>query len=180
MKFTTTMCVVACAMTASAAAVADPEAFCKFPGQACWKVKRSAEALAEAFAQPIAAPEADADPHAEAFCKFPGQACWKAKREAIALAEVVTAAQPDSEAEEYYNALAIRDAFPEPSAEAMAGKFPLTPLPVDPQKTTQTNTCRRGRGILQIPRASLLEGQARCGGILQVPRASLLEGEARG
>ncbi len=60
----------------------EPEAiirFCHRPGQSCGKVKRAAEAIAAALAEP----EAEAGPNAEPFRRFchrPGQSCGKAKR----------------------------------------------------------------------------------------------------
>jgi hypothetical protein len=69
---------------------AGPEAqFCRQPGQPCWKVKRAAEAAAEA----LAAPEAEAR---NPFCNRPGQPCWKAKRAVDELAEAATAANASS------------------------------------------------------------------------------------
>ena len=55
--------------------------FCHGPGQHCSKVKRAAEAIADALAEP----EPEADPKAEPFrrfCHMPGQRCSKAKRAA--------------------------------------------------------------------------------------------------
>ena len=63
-----------------------PEAiqhFCYRPGQSCGKVKRAAEAIAEALAQPDAKAGADPIRH---FCNRPGQSCGKAKRAAEELA----------------------------------------------------------------------------------------------
>lgn len=54
-------------------------------------MKRAAEAIAEA----LAAPEAEAGPDAEPwqrFCHLPGQGCWKAKRAAEDLAKVAAEA----------------------------------------------------------------------------------------
>lgn len=79
------------------------EEFCNLPGQPCHKMKRAAEAAAEAMAEP----EAVAEPEAEAryrtrFCYRRGEACSKAKRDALALAEAVAeahaSANPDPEA----------------------------------------------------------------------------------
>ena len=70
-----------------------PEAiqhFCYRPGQSCGKVKRAAEAIAEAFAQPDA--KAEADPRIQHFCHRPGQSCGKAKRAAEELAAAASEA----------------------------------------------------------------------------------------
>lgn len=60
--------------------------FCHRPGQGCSKVKRAAEAIAEALAQPEPEAEADAEPIRH-FCHRPGQGCSKAKRAADELAK---------------------------------------------------------------------------------------------
>ena len=66
----------AAAPVANAAAEPKYHRWCYRPGQPCWKVKRTAEALAEAEAEP----EAAADPKYHRWCYRPGQPCWKAKR----------------------------------------------------------------------------------------------------
>lgn len=79
---------------ASAEAVANPapdaeamQRFCHRPGQGCSKLKRAADAAAEALA--FAAPVADADADIQHFCHRPGQGCSKAKRAAEALAYAI-------------------------------------------------------------------------------------------
>ena len=78
----------------SANADTNTEAFrryCHMPGQGCAKVKRAAEAIAEALAEP----EPAADPKAEPFrryCHMPGQGCAKAKR----MAQELTQAAQDA------------------------------------------------------------------------------------
>jgi hypothetical protein len=76
----------------------DAEASCGDAGGPCQKLKRAAEALAEAVALPEAQPwcthpgqictkeKRDALAIAEAWCSHPGQICTKAKRDAYALA----------------------------------------------------------------------------------------------
>lgn len=70
---------------------------CSQPGQPCDKMKRAAEAVAEAVAES----EADAR-FRHHFCYRRGEACFKAKRDALALAEAVAdahaAANPVPEA----------------------------------------------------------------------------------
>ena len=144
MKLTFAFCAIILASTASAAAMPQPEAdpfchrigepcskikraaeaeaFCHRIGEPCSKVRRAAEALAEAFAEPKAA--ANADANAEAFCHRIGEPCSKAKRAADALAAAVAEAQPNPAA--YFEALQMRDAFPEADASADAGMS--TPL----------------------------------------------------
>ncbi len=93
--------------TASVEAVAAPapnaeaiQHFCHRPGQGCSKLKRAADAAAEALA--LAAPNPEADARIQHFCHRPGQGCSKAKRAADALAEAVA------------DAYAIANAEPEP------------------------------------------------------------------
>lgn len=64
----------------------DPGAnFCRRPGEACFKLKRAAEAAADALAE--------AAPLMGPFCRRPGEPCSKAKRDALALAEAIAEAQ---------------------------------------------------------------------------------------
>lgn len=128
MKLTSALCVAVLAFTVNSAAIAEPvpEPICWRIGQPCGKVKRAAEAVAEAFAEPAAEPicwrigqpcgkakrEADAEAAAAAICWRIGQPCGKAKRAAMALAAAVAEAQPDAKA--FFGGLAIGDAFPEP------------------------------------------------------------------
>lgn len=81
--------------------------FCSQPGQPCLKMKRAAEAVAEALAEPAPIPEAEAEArrHRHVWCWFVGQPCNKAKRSAVAVAE----------------AFAEADAVANPSA--LAGMF---------------------------------------------------------
>lgn len=105
MKATTVIFAAALAAT-SVSATASPNAeadaapgrFCHLPGQGCWKLKRAADAAAEA----LAAPEPHAGPEAEPwrrFCHLPGQGCWKAKRSADALANAVAKAYAEADPE---------------------------------------------------------------------------------
>lgn len=84
---------------------ASPEAFhryCHLPGMGCNKLKRAAEAAAEALAAAEAAPEPSAEPF-HRYCHLPGMGCNKAKRSAEALAEAVAkayaASSPDPAAD---------------------------------------------------------------------------------
>ncbi|KAM0563149.1 hypothetical protein ACHAPJ_000863 [Fusarium lateritium] len=43
--------------------VSEPEPWCTYPGQSCWKAKR------------------EAAPEPEPWCWYPGQSCWKVKRD---------------------------------------------------------------------------------------------------
>lgn len=76
--------------------------FCSGPGQPCLKMKRAAEAVAEALAEPAPLPEAGADARRHHWCWFIGQPCNKAKRNAIAVAdafaEAHAAANPSAKA----------------------------------------------------------------------------------
>ncbi|KFY64466.1 hypothetical protein V496_03249 [Pseudogymnoascus sp. VKM F-4515 (FW-2607)] len=114
MKYLATLCVAALVAGVNSAAIAapEPEAYCWRPGQPCGKVKRAAEAFAEAIAEPAA--NAESSP----YCWRPGQPCGKAKRTALALAHAVADAHPEAEA--FFDMLAIREAFPEPEAVAEA------------------------------------------------------------
>lgn len=95
MKITTVVYSAVLAI-ASVQAVATPEAeairhFCHRPGQGCSKLKRAADAAAEALAMAAPDAEADASPIRH-FCHRPGQGCSKAKRSAEALAEAIAEA----------------------------------------------------------------------------------------
>lgn len=81
--------------------------FCSRSGQPCLKMKRAAEAVAEALAEPAPLPEAEAEAARHRWCWRPGQPCNKTKRDALAIAE----------------AFAEADAAANPSAEA--GMFSL-------------------------------------------------------
>ena len=70
-------------------AAAEANRFCQRRGEVCSKLKRAADAAAEALALPE--PSADALP-AHHFCYRPGEVCSKAKRDALALAEAVAEA----------------------------------------------------------------------------------------
>lgn len=67
--------------------------FCFSPGQPCSKVKRVADAAAEALALAEPVPVAARD----VWCYSPGQACAKARRDALALVEAVAEAQANTE-----------------------------------------------------------------------------------
>jgi hypothetical protein len=143
MKFTYAIAAFILAYTANAAAIAEADAeamaWCRKPGEPCAKIKRHAEAVAEAFAEPKAEPEAeawcrkpgepcakakrdaDADAAAAAWCRRPGEPCAKAKRHAEAIAEAVAAAHPEPLA--FLASLDMRSAFPEADAMPDAGPF---------------------------------------------------------
>lgn len=77
--------------------------YCSQPDQPCLKMKRAAEAVADALAEPAPLPEAEADAHhSHRWCFFTGEPCFKAKRSAIAVAEAFAdahaAANPSAEA----------------------------------------------------------------------------------
>ena len=61
---------------------------CDAPGQPCAKVKRAAEAIAAALAEPAAVPEPEAEA-AHHFCYRIGEPCSKHKRALEELAEKV-------------------------------------------------------------------------------------------
>ena len=124
---------------ADKAASEKPVPACKAAGQGCGlkeKLKRAADAAAEALAEPITFAE---PPHR--FCYKPDGACSKAKREALALAEAAAEAYAiaDPEAKPCYvpggscsvekreaieaaEAMAKRDALAFPDAEAGKSK----------------------------------------------------------
>lgn len=86
----------------------EAEAICWRPCQPCARVKRAAEAIASALAEPVPEPAPEpicwrpgqpcgkakraAEAEAEAICWRPGQPCGKAKRNVDALNEAVTQA----------------------------------------------------------------------------------------
>ena len=85
---------------AAASAAPNAEAihhFCYRPGQPCSKMKRAAEAVAEAIAAPH--PDAEAEAARNRWCYRPGQPCSKAKRDALAYAEAVAEAYASADAE---------------------------------------------------------------------------------
>lgn len=106
MKVTSILCTAVLAVAsvdAVAAPAAQPDArqvhhFCYRPGEPCSKLKRAAEAIAEAIAEPNALPEAEAR-QVHHFCYRPGEPCSKAKRDALALAEAVAEAHAAANAE---------------------------------------------------------------------------------
>lgn len=69
--------------------------YCTTPGQPCDKMKRAADAAANAVAEPFPVP--DASHHI--WCWRPGQPCNKAKRDALALAEAVADAHASANPE---------------------------------------------------------------------------------
>ena len=83
---------------AAAAPIAAParHQWCYRPGEPCSKLKRAANAAAEAIAGPLPGP--DADPW-HVWCYRPGEPCSKAKRDALALAEAVAEAHASANPE---------------------------------------------------------------------------------
>lgn len=98
MQLTNTICVIILAATTAATAL--PEPGCGARGQGCWKMKRAANALAEALAEPAA-------DVIDARCDLAGGVCQKARMLTRDLADVVAAVQDDPEA--YYNSLNFED-----------------------------------------------------------------------
>ena len=138
MKFTSIIyATLMAAVTVQAAApaqttdvnVLSADEVCNLPGHPCNKMKRAAEAVAEAMAEPEAVAGraslinllvctmltwSTLDPKRRyrfRFCYRRGEACSKAKRDALALAEAVAEAHAS--------------ANPEPEPEAEAGKHCL-------------------------------------------------------
>ncbi|KAL9138660.1 MAG: hypothetical protein Q9175_000096 [Cornicularia normoerica] len=99
MKFTSIIFTTLLAMTSvEAAAIANPapeaqsyHGYCYRPGEPCAKLKRAAEAAAEAIADPQSY---------HGYCYRIGEPCSKAKRDALALAEAtaeaLAAADPEA------------------------------------------------------------------------------------
>ena len=95
---------------ADASASADPRIhfWCYRRGEPCYKVKRAAEAVAEAFEKrdalpfPDAHPAAAADPEARIrfWCYRRGEPCYKAKRDAVAIADAVDEAHANMHADD--------------------------------------------------------------------------------
>ena len=86
MKITLLYFTALLALVSAEAAVSaeSPEPICSLPGQTCNKIKRAAEAAAEAIAEPAARLTMG-----DRVCNRPGEWCTKAKRDALALAEAV-------------------------------------------------------------------------------------------
>ena len=138
---------------------------CRGGGQVCGikaKLKRAAEAAAEALSGPIAFAE---PPHR--FCYVPGGECSNAKREALALAEAAAEAyalaEPEANpcylpGEECSNAkrealaaaesMAERDASAFPDPEAGKG-LPFEPLVFNPHLRKHITDISHHRGIRQ-------------------------------
>ncbi len=72
----------------------DPQKWCHRVGEPCAKIKRAAEAIAEAFPHP------DMSPEMIVRCYGAGGACNIAKREALALAEAVAEAHAVADLED--------------------------------------------------------------------------------
>lgn len=85
---------LAVASAQEAAAVPSDEELSSLPGTPFNKMKRAAEAVAEALAEPEA--EARYRTH---FCYRRGETCSKAKRDALALAEAVAEAHASANPE---------------------------------------------------------------------------------
>lgn len=91
MKFTSiTITTLLAVVAVEGAAIANPapeaqsyHGFCLRPAELCSKLKRAAEAAAEAI---------DGPPSYHGFCYRPGELCTKAKRDALALAEATAEA----------------------------------------------------------------------------------------
>lgn len=89
---------LAVASAEAAAAPQSAEEICNLPGQPCNKMKRAAEAIAEAIAEPEADARRKYNPHFR-FCHRRGEACAKAKRDALELAEAVADADASANQE---------------------------------------------------------------------------------
>lgn len=83
---------------AAAAPIAAParHVWCYRPGEPCSKLKRAADAAAEALEGPFPGPDAEA---ADILCYRPGEPCSLAKRNALALAEAVAEAHASANPE---------------------------------------------------------------------------------
>lgn len=121
-----TAMVAVASVDAAAAPVAQPNArevhrFCYRPGEPCSKMKRAAEAIAAAIAEPNADPEAEAR-EVHRFCYRPGEPCSKAKRDALALAEAFAeanaAANPEPEPGKTHS---LRAQKPRPITSTLVG-----------------------------------------------------------
>ena len=107
MKFNSVLFAAILAVSSvQATAMPEPEAnavpfrrFCHLPGQVCSKVKRAADAAADALAMPEPEADADANPWFRRFCHRPGQVCSKAKRAADALADAIADANAEADAQ---------------------------------------------------------------------------------
>jgi len=103
MKLTATIAVIILAATVSASAVPSPDARCGYVGQPCGKVRRAAEAFAEALAEPV--PAADHDAALAARCDM--GSCYEAKMMTRDLAAIVAETTEDPAA--YFAGLGLED-----------------------------------------------------------------------
>ncbi|KAK3694352.1 pheromone precursor protein 1 [Podospora appendiculata] len=114
MKFTLPLTIFAIAAAVDAAAVADAEAapqWCRIQGQPCWKVKRAADAFAEAIKTSGGLAARDDSANGAAFV---------AKRGVNDLALVIAATQEDAEA--FYSSLGLQNHFARDNEMTSAAK----------------------------------------------------------
>ncbi|KAG6036512.1 hypothetical protein E4U41_005631 [Claviceps citrina] len=102
----TSLVLALAAVAAHAAPSPEPQPWCYRPGEPCWKVKRVADAFAEAIKSSGGLRERT--PEAE-YSNAPGGAAYNAKRSLNELAHLaaLTARNPD----EYYNDLGLENEF---------------------------------------------------------------------
>ncbi len=113
MKTTTVVSILIGASAANAAAVADAEAqFCQLRGQSCWKVKRAAEAFAEAVASVGSAALPDGSSLFVRRSLAPGGLANHAIRALDGLAGVVASTQHNPRS--YYSDLLLSHYYPAP------------------------------------------------------------------
>ncbi|KAJ9157571.1 hypothetical protein NKR23_g437 [Pleurostoma richardsiae] len=61
-------------------AEAEADGWCRWPGQPCWKTRRAAEAVVSTI-EGFAKEKRDAAAEPDGWCRWPGQPCWKNKRD---------------------------------------------------------------------------------------------------
>ncbi|CAK7238621.1 MAG: hypothetical protein STHCBS139747_000038 [Sporothrix thermara] len=108
------------ATSASAAAVADADAqFCMWMGQSCWKVKRTAEAFAEAIAS-SGGPATNGDSSLSRRSHATGGIANNAMRSLDGLATIVASTQANPRS--FYSDLLLASHFPAPAEDGGAEK----------------------------------------------------------
>ncbi|KIH94007.1 pheromone precursor protein [Sporothrix brasiliensis 5110] len=115
------------AVGASAAAVAEAEAYCQQAGQSCYQVKRAAEAFAEAIAD-LGAPEAGVSRRSLSF----GGVHNNAIRAIDGLASIVASTQYNPRS--FYSDLSLESHFPVPVEEPVTKREAEADADADAQK----------------------------------------------
>ena len=129
--------------------------YCSSPGNPCDKMKRAADAAADAAADIVGQFPEPPMPH-QIWCWRPGHPCNKAKRDALALAEAVA----DAYASANPDALPSPDAYRKRAADADSGFVSLGNI-IESQRMPHHIWCYRpGQGCGKAKRDALAFAEA--------------------